>query len=177
MKKLLFTLLCLGLWVPSMYAELPTYTRVYAVYNGEDAFDYSINVYQEPDTTSAVVQQLGAAFSGLAPAILLERAYTWSKIQMGDVVGYVECNKIDFQTWYYAEGIRVVLTAKDQTPIYADDPSGESEMIVVDYVAKNTIMTDDLILRDGYYVLETAHDNLYLKKSDVQVVYRIHLPQ
>ena len=68
MKKLFFTLLCVGVLLPTLKAELPTYIRVCALGEG-GVEDYegsapTIPIYQEPDTTAAVVAQLELSLLG-----------------------------------------------------------------------------------------------------------------
>ena len=193
MKKLLFTLLCLGVFLPAIYAELPSYIRVYPLnIDGSDELcavdsQYSINIYQEPDTSSVVVGQLQSGVLGLAPAKLLWRAYTWAKIQQGDVVGYVQCSKIAFQTWYYGEGPWVIVSESENTPIYTVYTEAEEEVDwalaseVIDYVGKGTIIADcsvrNLFNEHGYCVLSGCLGQYYfIKKSDVKLIHRTQVP-
>ena len=192
MKKLLFTLLCFGICVPVIYAELPTYLRAYSLdQDGSDEIcnttEYSIPIYQEPDTNAVVVDQLNVAVLGWAPAKLLWRAYSWAKIQQADVMGYVQCNKIALQTWYYGEGPWVIVTESDNTPIYHIYTEGEfevnweSDSQVVDYVAKGTILADCSTRNPfdsyGYFVLSSCLGDVYfIKQSDVKLIHRTQVP-
>ena len=191
MKKLFFTLLCVGVLLPTLKAELPTYIRVCALGEG-GVEDYegsapTIPIYQEPDTTAAVVAQLELSLLGWAPAKLLWRAYTWAKVQQGEVMGYVQCSKMQLQTWYYGEGPWVIVSESENTPIYTIYTETEEELDwstaseVIDYVHRGTILADcsgkNPFDENGYYILNSCLGQYYfIKKEDVKIIHRTQVP-
>ena len=193
MKKFLFTLIYLSVLLPALYAELPTYIRVYALDkdNSDEIcntdFEFFTNIYQEPDTNSTIIAHLHGAELGLAPASLIWRAYTWAKIQQGDIIGYVQCKKIALQTWYYGEGPWVVVTESENTPIYHIYTEGEHEVDwdtdsdIVDYASKGTIIADcsqrNPFDQYGYLILSSClGDVYYIKQTDVKLIHRTQIP-
>ena len=174
MKRLFFVFLCVIMCIPMVYAELPIYTRVSASCENDDDL---VNIYLEPDLQSLVVGQLVGSVHGLDPSLLLQYDDRWSKIEMGGVIGYVESAKVDFQTWYNHTGSYVLVSIKDNTPIYVEDYSGEDSPQKLDVIPKWTIITDTMISSGDYYILETAHDYLFVKKSDVRIYSREELLQ
>ena len=138
-------------------------TNAFAI-SPEDGF---VSIRKEPSSKAKELCRLYEQSRGLGDGILLERGEKWSKVEVGDVIGYAYNKYLGTQTWYTGKGETVLVAAKDKTPIYVDydDPYP-----VFTYVEKGTIIADDYDFNDKYYVLGTAHDYLMIKKSDVNVI-------
>ena len=55
-------------------------------------------------------------------------------------------------------------------PIYGEDYVGEGKYPLFTTVKKGTTIADHFEEEDGYYVLLTGHDYLFIKKQDVKLV-------
>ena len=62
------------------------------------------------------------------------------------------------------------MAAKNVTPIYTDNYKDGGNDVLFTTVSKGTILADQFKEEGMYYVLVTAHDNLYIKKTDAQVI-------
>ncbi len=140
------------------------FTLVYAT--SDDGF---LNVRSRPSNSGEILGELPAFFHGLGHGMLLERGDSWSKVKVNDVIGWVYNGYLGTQDWYDGNGRPTLIAARNSTPIYTDDLSGETDMILFTTVKKGTIIADRYEEEADYYTLITAHDNLYIKKDDVEV--------
>ena len=159
MKRILvlFGLVLVG-W--AMKAQ-DVFTVVYAT--SDDGF---LNVREEPSGKGKILTSLAMAFHGLGDGILIEKGEKWSKVQAHGKTGWVYNKYLGYQTWYTGEGKHKLIAARDNMPIYGEDYSGENGRPLFGTVPKGTVLADDYTEEDGYYILWTAHDNLFIKKND-----------
>jgi hypothetical protein len=154
-------------------AQLPVYTKVAAAENNAD-------VLKEPDVTAAKLTTLSAPMHGYCPGVLLKDLGEWSKIAVGDVEGYVQTAYLVTQSWY-EEGASafVVIAAQDKTPIYTEtyDDNDDDGWVVDHYVGKGTIITNTEGMDEEGYILETAHDYMFVFNKDVDLVPASQLEQ
>lgn len=163
--KRLFTFFAALAMLVSMWAQQPVFTVVYAT--SSDGF---VNVRKSPSSKAPIIEKLYASFHGHGDGVLRKQGDTWSRISVYDVTGWVSTKYIGTQTWYTGQGQSMIVAAKDQTKIYGENFADEVELPLFTTVEKGTIIADEYSEDDNYYILETAHDYFFIKKSDVEVV-------
>lgn len=142
------------------------FTLVYAT--SDDGF---VNVRETPSSKARVVEKVLGFFHGLGNAMVLGYSGSWTKVSCNGKVGYAYSKYLGEQDWYSpSDRKRIVATCNAR--IYYEDYSGEKEVGTVAYVVKpGTIIASRYEDYGNYYMLITAHDNLYIRKQDVKVVY------
>ena len=145
------------------------FTVCYAV--SDDGF---LNVRSQPSMNGEIIGKLWMEDHGLGRGILLEKGKTWSKVRVGNVVGWVYTKYLGQTCWMAGAGPKIV-AAKAVTPIYCEN-NATGELDVFTNVDKGTIIADTFFEHDfgngvKYYELRTGHDYLFVKKSDVIVKY------
>ena len=145
------------------------FTVCYAV--SDDGF---LNVRSQPSMNGEIIGKLWMEDHGLGRGILLEKGKTWSKVRVGNVVGWVYTKYLGQTCWMAGAGPKIV-AAKAVTPIYCEN-NATGELDVFTNVDKGTIIADIFFEHDfgngvKYYELRTGHDYLFIKKSDVIVKY------
>lgn len=162
MKKIL-VLLSLALICSAANAQ-NVFTVVYTT--SDDGF---LNVRSEPSNKGKILTTLSMRFHDLGDGILLEKGEEWSKVQAHGKTGWVYNKYLGFQTWYTGKGKHKLVAARDNMPLYGEDFSGENRLPLFGTVPKGTILADKFTEENDYYVLETAHDNLFIRKKDARV--------
>ena len=141
------------------------FTVVYA-----DSYDGFVNIRSQPSNEGRVLTQLYEADHGLGDGVLLGQEGNWLKIRVGEIVGWAYGKYVGKMTWYTGKGRTRLVAAKPNTPLFLEDFSGEKPVGPVFTTVNNgTILADQYDSFGNYYVLMTAHDNLYIRKSDVRV--------
>jgi len=143
------------------------FTVVYAT--SDDGF---VNVRESPSAKAAILDTLWMMFHGLGNGVLVEDQVGWSKVQVGEHVGWVNNRYIDYQRWYDGEGDSILVAAKDPTPLYGENYADEGDYPLFTTVKKGTILADDFIIHEGYYNLLTGHDYIFIKLEDAQIVVK-----
>lgn len=143
------------------------FTVVYAI--SDDGF---VNVRETPSAKAAILDTLWMMFHGLGNGVLIEDQVGWSKVQVGEHVGWVNNRYIDYQRWYDGEGDSILVAAKDPTPLYGEHYADEGDYPLFTTVKKGTILADDFIIHEGYYNLLTGHDYIFIKLEDAQIVVK-----
>ena len=143
------------------------FTVVYAI--SDDGF---VNVRETPSAKAAILDTLWMMFHGLGNGVLIEDQIGWSKVQVGEHVGWVNNRYIDYQRWYDGEGDSILVAAKDPTPLYGENYADEGDYPLFTTVKKGTILADDFIIHEGYYNLLTGHDYIFIKLEDAQIVVK-----
>ena len=141
------------------------FTVVFAT--SDDGF---VNVRESPSAKAAIIDTLWMMFHGLGNGVLVEDQVGWSKVSVGEHVGWVNNHFIDYQRWYDGEGDSILVAAKDATPIYGENYADEGDYPLFTTVKKGTILADDFIIHQGYYNLLTGHDYLFIKLEDAVIV-------
>ena len=145
------------------------FTVCYAV--SDDGF---LNVRSQPSMNGEIIGKLWMEDHGLGRGILIEKGKTWSKVRVGNVVGWVYTKYLGQTCWMAGAGPKIV-AAKAVTPIYCEN-NATGELDVFTNVDKGTIIADTFFEHDfgngvQYYELRTGHDYLFVKKSDAIVKY------
>ena len=144
--------------------EPDVFTVAYAT--SDDGF---MNVRTAPSNSGAIIEKLWMQSHGLGNGVLLEKGNKWSKVSVGTVTGWVYNKYLGIQTWYDGTGSTILVAALDVTPIYGENYRGEGDLPIFTTVKKNTILADQFDEIEGYYILKTGHDYLFIKKSDAVV--------
>ena len=137
-------------------------TVVYAT--SSDGF---LNVRSQPSTNGEILGKLWMQSHGMGSGVLREKGEKWSKVSVGEVTGWVYTKYMGTQTWYDGKGAQKLIAARDNTPLYGENYADADEYPLFTTVKKGTILGDHFEEYKGYYLLKTAHDNLYIKKEDV----------
>lgn len=177
MKKfLLISLLCISavsvLAEKTSYCGLPIYARVGALEEG-------VPVYEYPQPDSRKVGEVSVFYHGLCSDVLIKNLGDWYLVDSWPGDGYVQANDVLVQTWYRGDGKYIIVAAKPKTYIYIetyDDNDDDGVVRSREYVARGTIITDQIVKEGSYYVLTTAHDYLFVHKDEVELVRRDELP-
>lgn len=143
------------------------FTVVFAT--SDDGF---LNIRQQPSTKAAILGKLYGPMHGLGSGVLLEEGTNWSLIQMGDVKGWVYNPYLGRQTWFDGTGKKILVAGCEQMPIFGENYVDEDEGYpLFTTVKKGTVIADQYDEIEGYYVLKTGHDYLFIRKGDVTVKY------
>jgi hypothetical protein len=137
-------------------------TVVFATSN--DGF---LNVRSQPSTNGEILGKLWIQSHGMGNGVLREKGEKWSKVSVGDITGWVFTKYMGSQTWYDGKGAQKLIANRDNTPVYGENYADADEYPLFATVKKGTILGDRFEEYKGYYLLRTAHDNLYIKKEDV----------
>ena len=140
------------------------FTVVYTT--SDDGF---LNVRSQPSNSGAILGTVGIAFHGLGNGVLREKGEKWSKVSVGDVTGWAYNKYLGYQDWYDGTGKTILVALRDITPIYGENYADEGDYPLFTTVKKGTVIADQYDQIEGYYVLKTAHDYLFIKKGDVEV--------
>ena len=144
--------------------EPKVFTVVYAT--SEDGF---LNVREGASMKNRVLTKLYGPMHGLGSGVLLENGDKWSKISMGNYVGWVYNKYLGYQAWYDGKGKTVLIANRDNMPIYGESYVDANEYPLFTTVKKGTILADQFYDHNGYYELRTGHDYLFIKKEDAIV--------
>lgn len=150
--------------VSSLQAQ-HVFTVVYAT--SEDGF---VNVRSQPSNKGRVLTKLYMFSHGLGSGVFCDRKGNWSKVRVGDVTGWAYSKYVGCQNWYSGTGQTILVAASVRTPIYTEDYRDAGIRPLFTTVSKGTIIADEYQEEGDFYVLITAHDYLFVRKSDVKVV-------
>ena len=142
--------------------EAEVLTVVYAT--SDDGY---LNVRSQPSPKGNILTKLWMQSHGMGSGVLREKGEKWSKVSVGDVTGWVYTKYMGSQTWYDGKGAQKLIAARDNTPVYGENYADADDYPLFTTVKKGTILGDHFEEYKGYYLLKTAHDNLYIKKEDV----------
>ena len=140
-------------------------TVVYAT--SDDGF---VNVRKNPSMKAPVLTKLYVFSHGLGQGVLRGKSGNWCKVSVGKTTGWAYSKYVGEQTWYEGNGQPKLVATKASTPIYTDNYKDGGYDVLFTTVSKGTILADTFREDGQYYVLATAHDNLYIKKTDARIV-------
>ena len=168
MKRIVFCLMALVMWAwtASAQAQVPSVFTVVFATSG-DGF---LNVRDQPSMKGQVVEKLWMLMHGLGNGVLVESGPKWSKVRVNGVTGWVYNKYLDSQTWYDGNGTTKLVAAIDDMPIYRDNYVDEEDLLLFTTVKKGMVMADQYDTWKEYYVLKTAHDFLFIKMTDAEVI-------
>lgn len=147
--------------------DAPVFTVLYAT-----SEDFFVNVREEASNKAAIVDTINGQFHGMGDGVLIEKNEKWDKVRgASGKVGYSNNKYLGYMTWYEGNGSAVMIAAREDTPVYGENYSGEGGLPVFCTVAEGTILADaDYEETEEYYALLSGHDYLFLKKGDVAFV-------
>ncbi|MCR4854512.1 MAG: hypothetical protein K5893_13085 [Prevotella sp.] len=160
-----FAFLILTLVVCSSLSAQDVLTVVYAT--SDDGF---VNVRKSPSSKATILSKVYAFSHGLGNGVLHGQRGNWSRVSVGRVDGWAYTKYLGMMTWFDGQGRRQLIANRGITPIYTDNYADGESYNYYGYVKKGTILADQFQEDDGYYILTTAHDNLYIKKEHAIVV-------
>lgn len=165
MMKRIFLSLCMFLMSSALWSQG---TLIVCYATSDDGF---LNVRAEPSSKADIVTTLPMAFHGLGRGILLEYGDVWSKVRVENKTGWVYTKLMGLQRWYTRNGNPPLVAKKEIVSLYTDNYSDEGpKYLPYGYVGKGTVLADDYeLLENGYYVLKTGHDYIFIDKDDVIV--------
>ena len=134
--------------------------------NSEDGF---LNVREQPSTKGKILSKVYGCFHGLGNGVLRQKGNSWSKVSIGNVTGWVYNKLLEYQTWYDGKGKSRLIANRENMPIYGEDYADQGQKPLFTTVKKGTVIADQFDEIEGYYILKTAHDYLFIKKSDAIV--------
>lgn len=161
MKKTLLSLMFLTLHT-MMYAQ-KTFTVVYAT-----SSDNFLNIRTSPSGDSDIVGKLYGLNHGLGNGVLIEDRGAWSMIATSDAEGWVSSKYLGTQQWYSGDGPFTIVADKWNTPVYRETHKDNGSMSLFATLDEGTIIADHFQENGEYYILTSAHDNLYIKKNDAK---------
>ena len=161
-EQLLIYTVVKGSKAKSAQKEPEVLTVVYAT--SDDGY---LNVRSQPSTKGDILTKLWMQSHGMGNGVLREKGEKWSKVSVGKVTGWVYTKYMGSQTWYDGKGTTKLIAARDNTPVYGENYADADEYPLFTTVKKGTILGDHFEEYKGFYLLRTAHDNLYIKKEDV----------
>ena len=141
------------------------FTVVFAT--SDDGF---LNIRAQPSSNTAILGKLWMQSHGLGSGVLREKGERWSKVSVGDVTGWVYNGYLGTQSWYDGTGTNRLIAKREQTPIYGENYADDGDYPLFTTVKKGTLIADQYDEIEGYYVLKTGHDYLFIRKGDVEVV-------
>ena len=163
MKRVGFLLfacmLCCTAWSQKVF------TVVYAT--SDDGF---VNVRERPTVKAREVGKVWMLNHGLGDGVLRDNSSKWWKVSVGNVTGYANSKYLGTLKWYDGTGDATLVATRDWTPIYRENMEDGSKPLWFTTVKKGTIIADKFEMEGQYYLLSTAHDNLYVKRADVKVI-------
>jgi len=163
MKRFLaiFAVLLMGsaLWAQQVF------TVVYAT--SDDGF---VNVRKRPSAKAPVIEKLWMFSHGLGSGVLRGQSGNWTKVSVGKVTGWAYTKYVGSQDWYNGSGARKIVAARDNTTVYRETMEDGAPDIFFCTLPKGTIIADEFQEDDENYILVTAHDNLFIRKTDARVV-------
>lgn len=132
--------------------------------------DGFVNVRKNPSTKSAVLSKVWALHHGMGNGVLRGHKGNWSYVSVDNVYGWAYTKYLGTMTWFTGTEPRQLIAGRERTTIYTDDYRDGTSDRFFTTVKKGTVLADNFDENDEYYVLTTAHDNLYIRKSDAFVV-------
>ena len=161
MKKIMMLfaalMMCGFLWSQEVF------TVVYAT--SDDGF---VNVRQRPSAKSKKIAQIWMLSHGLGQGVWRGQQGNWVKVSVGKVTGWCNGKYIGTQNWYSGKGEQVLVANKNSTTIYVEG-YGDNPYEFYTTVPRGTIIADEFEENETHYILLTAHDALFICKTDAIV--------
>lgn len=171
MKRIMFLFatlfVCGALWSQTKMKTVSPSELTVVFATSDDGF---LNVRERPSGKAKILGTLPLCFHGLGRGILLESGERWSKVRVDNSIeGWVYNKYLGYQSWYEGNGKPKLIAKLAYTPLYTDNYADDGpKYLPFGTVPKGTIIADEYeLLDDGYYVLKTGHDYIFIKKEDV----------
>lgn len=151
--------LCGSIWAQEVF------TVVHAT--SDDGF---LNVRKQASTKAPVIAKIYDIFHGMGNGVLRSKGDKWSMVSVGNVTGWAYTKYLGYQTWYVGDGRPRLVANKPNTPIYGESYEDASIFPLFTTVKKGVVIADNFSEEGEHYVLKTAHDFLFIKKTDAIIV-------
>lgn len=148
----------------SMWSQ-DVFTVVYAV--SDDGF---VNVREKPSGKARVLTKLYMFSHGLGEGVQRGKSGNWTKVSVGKTTGWAYTKYVGSMNWYKGDGSPRLVAALPNTPIYRESMEDAAKHPLFTTVKKGTIIADTFEEDSEYYILITAHDNLFVKKTDAKII-------
>ena len=148
----------------SMWSQ-EVFTVAFAV--SDDGF---VNVRERPSSKARVLTKLYMFSHGLGEGVLRGKSGNWTKVSVGKTTGWAYTKYVGTMNWYKGTGSPRLVAALPNTPIYRESMEDAAKHPLFTTVKKGTVIADKFEEDGEYYVLITAHDNLFIKKTDAKIV-------
>lgn len=163
MKRLL--VFFAAIFVCGILSAQSVFTVVYAT--SDDGF---VNVRSQPSNKGRILTKLYMFSHGLGSGVLRGTSGNWTKVSVGKVTGWAYSKYVGSQNWYKGDGSPRLIAAKNPTPIFAENYADKGDYPLFTTISRGTIIADTFEEDEQYYILTTAHDNLFIRKSDANVI-------
>ena len=140
------------------------FTLVYAI--SSDGF---VNVRQSQSSSSPILGEVLTPFHGLGNGVKRGKSGKWILVSVGKVTGWCYSKYLGEQNWYSGHGNRVLIANKPNTPIYVECYEEGIPYTLFTTVKQGTIIADEFTEDNTHYILSSAHDGLFIRKSDAIV--------
>lgn len=140
------------------------FTLVYAI--SSDGF---VNVRQSQSSSSPILGEVLTPFHGLGNGVKRGKSGKWTLVSVGKVTGWCYSKYLEEQDWYSGYGRKVLIANKPNTPIYVECYEGDTPFTLFTTVKQGTIIADEFTEDNTHYILSSAHDGLFIRKSDAIV--------
>lgn len=140
------------------------FTLVYAI--SSDGF---VNVRQSQSSSSPILGELLVLHHGIGHGVKRGQEGKWTLVSVGDVTGWCYSKYLGEQSWYSGNGNRVLIANKPNTPIYVECYEEGIPYTLFTTVKQGTIIADEFTEDNTHYILSSAHDALFISKTDAIV--------
>lgn len=140
------------------------FTLVYAT--SDDGF---VNIRQSQSSSSPILGELLMFNHGIGSGVKRGQEGKWTLVSVGDVTGWCYSKYVGEQNWYSGHGSKVLIANKHNTPIYVESYEEGVPYVLFTTVKQGTIIADDFTENSSHYILSSAHDALFISKSDAIV--------
>ena len=140
------------------------FTLVYAI--SSDGF---VNVRQSQSSSSPILGEVLTPLHGLGNGVKRGKSGKWTLVSVGKVTGWCYSKYLGEQNWYSGHGNRVLIANKPNTPIYVECYEEGIPYTLFTTVKQGTIIADEFTEDNTHYILSSAHDALFISKTDAIV--------
>ena len=140
------------------------FTLVYAI--SSDGF---VNVRQSQSSSSPILGEVLTPFHGLGNGVKRGKSGKWTLVSVGKVTGWCYSKYLGEQNWYSGHGAKMLIANKHKTPIYIESYEEDVPYELFTTVKKGTIIADEFTEDNTHYILSSAHDALFISKTDAIV--------
>ena len=140
------------------------FTLVYAI--SSDGF---VNVRQSQSSSSPILGEVLTPFHGLGNGVKRGKSGKLTLVSVGKVTGWCYSKYLGEQNWYSGHGNRVLIANKPNTPIYVECYEEGIPYTLFTTVKQGTIIGDEFTEDNTHYILSSAHDALFISKTDAIV--------
>lgn len=140
------------------------FTLVYAI--SSDGF---VNVRQSQSSSAPILGEVLTPLHGLGNGVKRAKSGKWTLVSVGKVTGWCYSKYLGEQNWYSGHGAKMLIANKPNTPIYVECYEEGIPYTLFTTVKQGTIIADEFTEDNTHYILSSAHDALFISKTDAIV--------